>query len=522
MVIARQLSAAGIMIDNQITYWEEMFMKKKALSVILAAAMVGTMMVGCGSSSSSSTDTSTDAAAEETTEAAEETTEAAEETTEEAAEETTEAAEESTETAAADGDYIIGDYATVPAKPDTGDMSSNEWLLNQDDKLSLSGVVSSHMDSRADVEKAVDSLAAKADQDTIKIACLMASQGTQFFTTLSAAVEERCEEYGYDVTMFDANFDLGTQQDQYEQVLAADYDYIICNAVDIDAESDLYRQSVEKGIPVVVTGPTAGQDDYQNLTTILSGSWAAGYATGVYTCDYIAKTRGLDGTALKWGAVVDKMGDADSESRPNGWIAGYLYEYDQLTGQGAYENKWDAAATAYEIWCDLRDSGSHTIDGIVELTQVVCTNEIATSAAQPKCAELLSAHPDLDIAFVETDSFGLAMVTELYQEGFTPGEDMLVVYAADGTGDLCEAIKNGEVLCIGVNVPTYNGYGSVDLCYDILNNVMDCNDLPENSFTPTYCVTPENVDEVYTEGNLYADPMEWQIQTTDEYNEANA
>ena len=482
-------------------------MKKKVIATILTGMMAVSLFAGCGKK------------AEEEKKATEAATEAvAEAVVEEAV---TEAVVEEAVTEAVVEAAVGGNFAKVPAMPDTEGKTSNEWLITRTDKIPLSGVVSNHFDSRASVAKAVDKLAAKSGKDKIKIACMMASQGTQFFTTLSAAVQEKCDEYGYEVTFFDANFDLGAQQTQYEQVLAGDYDYIICNAVDIDATADAYRQSVEKGIPVTVTGPTAAKDEYQITTTILSGSWAAGEATGEYTAEYVYKNMGFDGTALKWGAVVDKMGDADSESRPCGFIAGYLLKYDELTGQNTYKDKWDAGVVAYNIWTELRDKGSYTIDGILDLKQVVCTENIATSAAQPKCAELLAANPDLDIAFVETDSFGLAMVTELYQQGKKPGEDILVVYAADGTGELCQAIKKGEVLCIAVNCPTYNGYGAVDICKYILEGTKDCNDLPANSFTPTYCVTPDNVGKVYKEGNLYADPMEWNIQTTNEYNEAN-
>ena len=114
------------------------------------------------------------------------------------------------------------------------------------------------------------------------------------------------------------------------------------------------------------------------------------------------------------------------------------------------------------------------------------------------------------------------MVTECKQMGLEPGKDILVVYCSDGSAALCQAVKDGEVLCIGTNVPYPDGEGIVELIHDIMSG-FDANNLPVNSFTPTYTVTAENIDQVWTEGQPYASMLEdWHLQTIDEYNAANA
>ena len=50
----------------------------------------------------------------------------------------------------------------------------------------------------------------------------------------------------------------------------------------------------------------------------------------------------------------------------------------------------------------------------------------------------------------------------------------------------------------------------------------DANDLPVNSFTPTYCVNVDNIDEYYSPDQEFAPAAEWNIQTVDEYNAAHA
>jgi len=406
--------------------------------------------------------------------------------------------------------------AALPTLPDLGGKEPNAWLISQDDQIPLAGVISNHIDSRADVYKALDKV--QVGKKDVKIAWLSASQGTIFFTTMvqDSAIPQ-AKEYGYDVTVFDANFDLTTQQEQFENVLVQDYDIIVCNAVDMHAEVELYRRAVEeKGVPVIVCGPTSAKPEYPIVTTVLSGSWATGYEDGYYTAEALW---GKYPNGIKMGAVINQFGDSDSESRPNGFLAGYLMRYSELAGT-PYNSKWEAAVIAYNYWQELRDKGSVNIPGIIDFKQVITVNNIATSAAQPKCAELLTGHPDLDVAMCETDSFGLAMVTEVKQMGKTPGKDIIIVYGSDGTADLCRAVKNGEVLCIGTNVPYYCGAGIVNIIHDIFTG-KDYNDLPANSYTPTYCVNAENIDKVWQEGQPYAAMSDWEVLTVEQYNEAN-
>ena len=406
--------------------------------------------------------------------------------------------------------------AALPTLPDLGGMEPNAWLISQQDQIPLAGVISNHIDSRADVYKALDKVDLN-DKD-VKIAWLAASQGTIFFTTMvQDSAIPKAKEYGYDITVFDANFDLTTQQEQFENVLVQDYDFIVCNAVDMHAEVELYRRAVEeKGIPVLVCGPTSAKPEYPIVTTVLSGSWATGYEDGYYTAGALW---GKYPNGIKMGAVINQFGDSDSESRPNGFLAGYLMKYAELAGT-PYKSKWEAAVIAYNYWHEIRDKGSCNIPGIIDFKQVITVNNIATSAAAPKCAELLTGHPDLDVAMCETDSFGLAMVTEVVQAGKKPGKDIVIVYGSDGTADLCRAVKNGDVLCIGTNVPYYCGAGIVNIIHDIMSG-KDYNDLPANSYTPTYCVNAENVDKVWKEGQPYADMSDWEVLTVAQYNEAN-
>lgn len=501
---------------------------KKFLALAIAGALAVSMFAACGGGNSaapaaSSASSASSSAAKEAEAAVEEAaTEAvAEEVAEAAVEEAaTEAAvEDATAEAAAAAEGFTP--AAVPAVPDLGGKTSNEWLLDvmKTDSVPLSGIQADHQEHRDGIYKGLDKV--DLDDTDIKIAFLGASAGTIFFTTMQDYAKQLCDEYGFKMDLFDANFDLNQQMQQYDSVLSGDYDWILCNAVDIHALSEYYSKSAEKGIPVFVNGPTAAHDDYQIITTCLAGSWMAGFGVGQYVCEQLW---GQYPEGLKWGTLIDKLGDADSESRPNGFIAGYLYKYAELAGT-PYDSEYDAGVIAYNTWVEARSNGSASIPGIMDLVGYVTANNIATSAAAPAAAELLTAHPDMDLAFCETDSFSSAIVTEIQQRGLVPGEDILVSYGADGTGEICQLIKEGLVMAIGTNVPYAYVQGIFDMIkgvYDGTVSIDDANDIVANAYLPTYVVSQENIDDVWTEGQPYADGATgYKIETVTEFNKRN-
>ncbi len=404
----------------------------------------------------------------------------------------------------------------VPEVPDLGGMTANEWLVSRTDKKALGGVIPTHLESRADVYKGLDQV--DLNDDHVVVGWLSASLGSDFFTERERSAKEACEKYGYEFINFDANFDLTTQTEQLENILTMDIDFLMINATDIDALSIYYTQAAEMGIPVFCTGPSSAQDSYNIVTTVLSGSWETGFKDGEYTCEALW---GQFPEGLNVGSLIAKVGDSDSESRVCGFISGYLSKYAELAGT-PYDTKWDAGVIGYNTWLELRDKGSASIDGILNMLGYVTTNGIDPSTAAPAAAELLTAYPTMDLIVCETGSFGTSIINECIQAGYKPGEDIYIIYCADGEGYVNDYIMTGEVLCQGTNLPYPCGEDVIELIHDIMNG-FDANDLPANSYTPTYVITKDNVEQVYTPGDKFAVSLEpWKIMTTEEYNAANA
>lgn len=465
---------------------------RKILSVVLVLVLAMGLFVGCGQTKSATTTadaSATDAAA---------------------------AAAPATEAAAASTAQASTSNLDIPAVPDLNGMTSLEWLLSREDKLPLGGIAPDTLESRADVYKGLDKIDYN-DKDVV-IGWLDVSQGAPWFIEVNQSAKARAEKYGYKIVSFDANFDLTTQTEQVENCLNQDIDFLVIDTVDIDALSLYFKEAADLGIPVIAKGATPAQDDYNIITCVISNCWEAGYVNGVYAAE---QTFGNYSEPAKLGILINRL-DGFGESRSCGFICGYIEKFAELAGQ-PYDSKWDATVVGYNAWLQLRDTGSYKVGDVIDLVGYVTTSNVATSSAQPACAELLTAHPDLDFALVETDSMGLSMVSEIQQMGLVPGKDILVCYVSDGLNTICEAIQDGSVLSMGSNSPYPCGEGIVDFIHDIMNG-KDVNDLPANTYVPTYCINKDTLSKVWTgPDQVYAKMLgDFNIQTVEEYNAAHA
>ena len=390
-------------------------------------------------------------------------------------------------------------------------------LLAMPDKIPLGGLMPAHLDSRESVNKA---LPFKAKNDPITIGWCSASQGMSFFTEMVRSAQEAAQKYGYNFNFQVADFDVNAQMTQIENYLTQNVDFLVVNAVDIDATASYYQEAVDKGIPVICVGPTGGQAEYPVITTVVSGSFEAGYVVGVYCADKLYDQ--FKDTPLKWAALMSRAGDSDSESRSCGFISGYIYEFSKLAGT-PYPNKWAAVLDGYNFWESVRDKGSGTFKNIIDVVGWASAGSTESNTAQPFAADLLTGHPDMNLFFCETATMQPGVMAEIAQHGRTAGKDLYVACGADGENWTLEAIKQGQVLATGVNVPYYTGEGVVDLIHKIVDEGFDANNLPATSYTPTYCINVDNIDQYYTDPNALFAPMQpWDIQTIDEYNASMA
>jgi len=395
------------------------------------------------------------------------------------------------------------------------EMSSLDKLLAMENRRPLGGLQPAFLESRADINKALP----VTDDGKITIAWASASQASSFFTEMVKSARERSAEYGYEfLNQVATGFSLDEQITHIENFLTQDIDFLVVNAIDIDATVQFYHQAVDMGVPVIVVGPTAARPEYPLVTTILSCSFESGYVVGEYVAEKLFSD--YNGKELEVGFVFSRTDDADSNSRPCGFVSGYLFKQAELNGR-PYASKWDATLEAYDYWTSCISNGSSVIPDTMRLLGYEPAGGTDTYSGQIAAEKLLTRFADMDLLFADTDSLSPGVLQAIEERDLVPGEDILVCTGADAADYNLLNIIAGKVLATGTNAPYYTGESVIDLIHAIYNG-FDANNLPANSYTPTYCVNVDNVNDFYNPNLMFAPAMPWDVETIEQYNARNA
>ncbi|MDR3295767.1 MAG: sugar ABC transporter substrate-binding protein [Clostridiales Family XIII bacterium] len=381
-------------------------------------------------------------------------------------------------------------------------------LENPESALALSGIQPKEYASRESIPKGLPLPGAKDVKD-LKVAWAASQLGSEFFEGLRDSAQAEAARLGMNpIILQSADLSLETQNEQIENFVTQKIDALILNAVDLHAQSQIIKEVADKGIPIVVTGPTAARPEYQLITSIISGSNEAGFQVGEYTAAQLYKK----GEVLKVGFVIAKLEDADSNSRPCGWIAGYLSKAAEIDGN-PYASKYDAILEAYNIWSAFKNTRKYDLtDKGLDLAWLGVGEGLDVAKGQQATADHLTSNNDTDIIVVEMDSMGYGAIQECKQQGKKPGEDIFVVTCGNAARAALDYIRTGELMATSTNIPFVPATTMVDIIYDLLvggrpgvsesantpekANVY-YNNLPGTSFMPTMAITKENVDQYY-------------------------
>jgi len=376
--------------------------------------------------------------------------------------------------------------------------------LQQDPEtsLALSGVQPKSYDDRSSVPKALP-VQGKAAGD-IKVGWAAASLGSEFFIGMRDAGFAEAQKLGMkQPDLQNADLNLETQQQQVDTYITNKIDALILNAVDLNSSVQMIQKIVAAGIPVIVTGPTPAKPEYQMISALISGSNESGFQVGIYCAQQLYKP----GEVLDVGMVISKLEDADSNSRPCGWIAGYLYQSAQMNGT-PYASKYDALLEAYNVWQTYKNDRKYDLSakGLM-LSQLGVGEGTDAAKGQAATSDILVADPNMQLLVVEMDSMAVGALAEIKTQGKTPGQDLKVVTCADGTVTSLNFIKSGELMATATNIPFLNSVSMIDMIHNMYDGTGTdktqaewCdyyNNMPATSFTPTMAITADNVDKYY-------------------------
>jgi len=400
-----------------------------------------------------------------------------------------------------------------PSRP-TGE-DALEFLLTAKDNLSLSGILPLKLNSREHIYKAVP----VEQKSNVTIGWAAASLGSTYFVNMLGSAQELADKYGYKILYENANFNVQTQSTHVETFVTKGVDVIVLNAVHINSSLQDINRAVEAGIPVIVTGPSSTPEDFPVVTTIFTGAYDPGFKVGEYTAEKMYKK----GEVLNVGMALSQVGmAATAESRPCAFIGGYLHKSAELAGN-PYPSKYDAMLDGYYAWIELRDKGKVDLsEKGLNLVGYGNGGSPDPQGGQKASSDLLTAHPDMDLLFVETDPMLPGVEAEIKSHNMVPGKDIKLVCAADGLKAAMDAIKDGRLIATGYNSPLLPGRAIIELIHDMFEEGRDVNNLVANALLPSPIITAENVDEFYDPNLEVAKPIPFEVPTVDEYNAANA
>ena len=380
------------------------------------------------------------------------------------------------------------------------------------DPLGLNGIPPDRLEDRSHVPKGLP----VEKKSGLTIGMSVASVGSAFFTTMLNTLEAELTKLGHTFIFQVSDRNIELQIQQVDAYISQGVDLIIFNG-SAQAHTATFKKCADAGIPILVTSNQAAEWDGSHITDILAGSYEAGWKAGEYTGRHMYEKD----TIYKIGFILNSIGSADTESRANGFISGFQYALRELDGK-PYASKWDAIYEGYFTWREFMDNGKLLKeDARINLVGYGNGETPDAPGGQKAANDLVAGNRDMDLLFVETDNMWAGVEVVLRQNGLTPGEDLIVSCAADATKVGMEAIKRGEILAISNNSSAMNAMGMIEIIRGLFEegySNRDYNNLIANTYTPTVCITKENVDQFYDPDNDLARGMPYDFKTVTEHN----
>ncbi len=284
---------------------------------------------------------------------------------------------------------------------------------------------------------------ASASAETI--ALVQINQQALFFTQMNEGAQQKAEELGVELVIFNANNDPAAQNNAIETYIAQGVDGLVVVAIDVNGIMPAVQQAADAGIPVVAVdailpeGPQVAQVGVDNA--------AAGAMIGEHFLDYAGKEMGGEA----------KLG-----------IVGALNSFIQNVRQEGFENV-------------VADAEGITMAGVVDGRNV---QDNAMSAAE----NLMTANPDLSAIYATGEPALLGAVAAVESQG---RQDSVRIVGWDLTAAAIKGIDEGYVVGVVQQDPAGMGAAAVEAAHRAIAG----ESVEAEIAVPVTIVTAENVDE---------------------------
>lgn len=268
-----------------------------------------------------------------------------------------------------------------------------------------------------DEGKSKESAETSGDKETI--ALFMADLGNPYFHVLRNAVENRGEELGYEVLVYDGQNDPSNQPSQIEDAIQKGVSAIIINPADESSTSNALTEAIDQGIPVVTVDRAVDVDGI--LSYIVTDNTNGGVMAGEWLAEYLPE-------GGKVVHIEGVMGTAPQRERGGGFLS--VIDPDQNP-----------------------DSKFEIIDTVV--------GDFSMAPAEAAMSDLLAKHDDIDVVFAQNDIMAVGAVRAIETAGRL--DDGIVVIGFDGAQEAYDLIDEGKMHATAVQDFEFQGTEAVNI-----------------------------------------------------------
>ena len=357
-------------------------------------------------------------------------------------------------------------------------------------QLSLAGIVDPNQQDRASLDKAWPKT--PKDSKKIVIGWSEINQSSDWFVTVKTSAEAEAKKYGYTLDFLVANDDTQKQSEAIDTFITKGVDIIVVDPVNSSAPVEDINRAVKAGIPVLCTG--AFPEDCAALTTLCSNTFMNGFETGKYAASKFTADEEINATML-----VGVMGSSCTESRLCGAVAGILSARMEAKGK-AYSCDEDAWLAGYNMFKEIKSAGKSSNADAGFTVSGYGTGSWTVEGGLAAAEDLCTANANMNLMIAENDFMAAGGIKALKSAGM---EKVKVMAVADGTTAGLELIKQGSLLCTGLNSGEEQGKWAIDFINAIFEGGKDPSDLPLGSYFTAGVISSENVDQYYDANSLF-------------------
>jgi len=269
-----------------------------------------------------------------------------------------------------------------------------------------------------------------------------------FWRYLSKGIENTAKQAGYDFNALDSHNNAATQLKNAQDVIARGVAGICISPTDSSTAPAVLGLAQKANIPVIVSDIGTNSGEY--VSFVISNNFEGAYGAGQALAAAL-KDKGWTSGSVGFVTI--------SQARKNG----------QARTAGFRKALQEAGITKE---AGLQQMQSYTADETFKFVQ-----------------DMLTANPDMRGLFVQTDQPTTGALRAI-KAGRREGQ--VLVAAFDGTPELVDLIRKGEVVASGMQQPFLMGQKSAEALVAHLKGET----VPKETSVPIITVTSKNVEEL--------------------------